>query len=81
MRAVEEGTSKCPQRTEGPTSGEVTTAPPTPTPRHTMVGCSCQWFELTRNKQQVRGGWDNYRERGGTAWAGSQDRLDSKAHM
>lgn len=37
MRTVEEGTSKCPQRTEGPTSGEVTTAPPTPTPRHTMA--------------------------------------------
>lgn len=31
------GTSKCPQRTEGPTSGEVITAPLTP--RHTMAAC------------------------------------------
>lgn len=77
---VEEGTSKCPQRTEGPISGEVITALPTPT-LDTQWLLVRLWFELTRNKQQVRGGWVNYRERGDTAWAGSQDRLDSEAHM
>lgn len=79
MRAVEVGQANVLKELKGPSQERSSQHCP-PLPLDTQWLLVCLWFELTRNKQQVRGGWVNCRERGYTAWAGRQDRLHSEAH-